>query len=67
MPISKYNTYFGGKEGSAEKAYSAMSKEYGKEKGKSVFYALINSKKKKKNKSGLADHMTSLRKQGHFK
>jgi hypothetical protein len=42
MPISKYNRYFGGKRGSAEKAYSSMIEQYGAEKGKRVFYATKN-------------------------
>lgn len=46
MPISKYNKFFGGKEDSAEKAKSAMSKEYGSKKGEQVFYALKEKRKK---------------------
>lgn len=46
MPISKYNKYFGGKEGSAAKAKSAMQQEYGEKKGESVFYATKNKNKK---------------------
>lgn len=46
MPISKYNKYFGGKRGSAQKALSSMKKQYGSEKGESVFYALKNKRKK---------------------
>lgn len=52
MPISAYNKYFGGEKGSAGKAYSAMIKQYGAKKGKSVFYAKIN-----KMKSHLIDMM----------
>ena len=43
MPIKKYNEYFGG---DAEKAYAALIKQYGEQKGKSVFYALIAKRKK---------------------
>lgn len=45
MPLSKYDPQFGGKEGSAAKAMAAMQKEYGEEKGKSIFYATKNKKK----------------------
>lgn len=46
MPISKYNRYFGGKRGSALKAWMAMLKEYGRKKGKQVFYAKVNKAKR---------------------
>jgi hypothetical protein len=45
MPLSKYNPFFGGKEGSATKAHDAMVKEYGPEKGERVFYATKNRNK----------------------
>lgn len=45
MPLSKYNSAFGGSKGSAEKAHAAMVKEYGAAKGESVFYATVNRKK----------------------
>jgi hypothetical protein len=47
VPLSKYNSSFGGKKGSAEKAHSAMVEQYGKEKGEQVFYATKNKRKKK--------------------
>ena len=47
MPIEKYNKAFGGKKGSAAKAKAAMKKEYGED-GESVFYATVNSRKKRK-------------------
>ena len=50
MPLSKYNKQFGGKEGSAEKAYNAMQKEYGPDKGKRIFYATKNVMAKKMSK-----------------
>ena len=46
MPIAKYDKYFGGKKGSAQKAKSAMEKQYGEDKGESVFYAKKNKNKK---------------------
>lgn len=45
-PMSEHDQYFGGSSGSAEKALSAMKKEYGEDKGESVFYALVNKRKK---------------------
>jgi hypothetical protein len=45
MPLSRYNSAFGGSKGSAEKAHAAMVKEYGAKKGESVFYATVNKKK----------------------
>ena len=47
MPISKYNRYFGGEKGSAQKAKNAMADEYGADKGERVFYATKNRNKKK--------------------
>ena len=47
MPMSKYDTHFGGK-GGAAKAHAAMVKEYGAEKADEVFYAKINKMKKRK-------------------
>jgi len=46
MPIASYDRLFGGK-GGASKALRAMVKEYGSKKGTSVFYALVNKRKKK--------------------
>lgn len=45
MPLSRYNSAFGGAKGSAEKAHAAMAKEYGDKKGEEVFYATVNKKK----------------------
>ncbi len=53
MPLAKYNSYFGGKPGSATEAHSAMQKEYGEKKGESVFYALKNKRKKRSGFAGL--------------
>jgi len=50
MPLSRYNPSFGGEEGSAAKAKSAMQSHYGVEKGKQVFYAKINKIKKLRGK-----------------
>jgi hypothetical protein len=52
MPLYKYNKEFGGKEGSAEKAHSAMVDEYGPKKGEEVFYATKNKRKKQFSHAG---------------
>jgi hypothetical protein len=49
------DTYFGGEAGSSRKAYDAMIKEYGHEKGEEVYYATRN-KKKGKHAHRLAEH-----------
>lgn len=48
MPLS---SYFGG---GGEKVMKNMKKEYGEDKGKSVFYATANSQKNKKKKKGIS-------------
>jgi pectate lyase len=48
MPVSKYNSAFGGKKGSASKALASMRKTYGGDKATSVFYATVNKRKKRK-------------------
>lgn len=45
MPISNYDRYFGG---DAAKAYRAMVKQYGAKKGRQVFYALVNKRRKRR-------------------
>jgi len=45
MPISKYDRIFGGK-GSAAKALASMKKQYGPEKGRRIFYATINKRRR---------------------
>lgn len=47
-PDAGDDSYFGGKPGSAKKAYDSMIKEYGKEKGEEVYYATRNKKKSTK-------------------
>lgn len=51
MPMSNYNGQFGGKGGAASEAHGNMVREYGKGKGDSVFYALINKRKKAQSQS----------------
>lgn len=47
MPIGKYDKYFGGEKGSAQKAKSSMESSYGPDKGEEVFYATKNARKRK--------------------
>jgi hypothetical protein len=47
MPVSKYNRYFSGKRGSAQETLSSMIAQYGEKKGRAVFYATVNKRKKK--------------------
>lgn len=46
MPLNKYDRYFGGSSGSAHRAAKALRQEYGQEKGKAVFYAIVNKRKR---------------------
>jgi len=46
MPLSKYNKFFGGAQGSAANTKGAMQEHYGAEKGKQVFYAKVHKIKK---------------------
>jgi hypothetical protein len=43
VPIAKYNRFFGG---DAAKALAALKKQYGTEKGRRVFYALVNKRRR---------------------
>lgn len=42
MPLRKYDSELG----NAAKTYRALIKRYGEEKGRRVFYALVNKRKK---------------------
>jgi hypothetical protein len=44
MPIAAYNRYFGG---DAAKALRELIARYGDKKGRSVFYALANKRKRR--------------------
>lgn len=46
MPLKVYDKYFGGKPGAASEAHAAMVKTYGTKKADSIFYALVNRKRK---------------------
>jgi hypothetical protein len=47
MPLENYDRYFGGK-GSAAKAARALEKEYGAEKGRGYFYAILRKRQRAK-------------------
>lgn len=51
MPVSRYNRYFGGGRGSAQKALDQMKKTYGPKKGEHVFYAIV-AKQERRGKQG---------------
>lgn len=44
MPLSKYNRYFGG---NAAGALRAMIAKYGAQRGRQIFYATVNQKRRK--------------------
>jgi hypothetical protein len=44
VPLSKYDRYFGG---NAAKALRAMIAKYGAQRGRQVFYATVNKKRRK--------------------
>jgi hypothetical protein len=48
MPLNRYDKYFGGKPGSADKAAKALQKEYGAEKGRGYFYAIVRKRQRAK-------------------
>jgi len=45
MPVANYDRYLGG---NAAKALRELVKQYGPEKGRRVFYALVNKRKKQR-------------------
>jgi hypothetical protein len=46
-PLNRYDKYFGGVRGSAEKAHASMVRTYGRKDGETVFYATIAKRKHK--------------------
>jgi hypothetical protein len=44
-PLSRYDSAYGGKPGSARKALASMRETYGKEKADRVFYAKVAQKR----------------------
>jgi hypothetical protein len=45
MPLSSYNRYYGG---DAAKALRAMIAKYGPQRGRQIFYATVNKKRKRR-------------------
>ena len=56
VPLSKYNKYFGGKKNAARKTFEAMIAEYGRKKGKRVFYATKNKRLKHYRPNKISDY-----------
>ena len=50
MPTHRYDRYFGGAPGAAEKALAKMRKTYGRTAGEQVFYGTV-AKRERKEKS----------------
>lgn len=46
MPLSNYDSAFGGKQGSAAKAKASMIKQYGLKRGTEIFYATLHKRRK---------------------
>jgi hypothetical protein len=46
MPIARYDPLYGGKRGAAAKALAAMMKTYGAKRGRQVFYATANKRRR---------------------
>jgi hypothetical protein len=51
MPISRYNRYFGGDRGAAQKALENMKRTYGAKKGEAVFYGTVAKRERKANRN----------------
>lgn len=47
MPLNRYDRYFGGTRGSAERTLAAMKKTYGPKKGETVFYASVAKRERR--------------------
>lgn len=52
MPLNRYDKYFGGESGAAEKALRAMRKTYGRKDGDRVFYARVAKLKRRATAGG---------------
>lgn len=53
MPLNRYDRFFGGERGSAEKALQSMKRTYGRKDGETVFYATVAKRKRKTKSPGL--------------
>lgn len=68
MPLSMYDECFGGKPGAAAKAWREMTRRYGKERGKAMFYAQVEKHKKEEGKKGIGDRVAdAAKKKGGMK
>jgi hypothetical protein len=47
MPLTRYDKFFGGDRGAAERALASMQRTYGRKDGEAVFYATIAKRKRK--------------------
>jgi hypothetical protein len=51
MPLGRYDKYFGGQRGAAEKALAAMKRSYGTKGGEHVFYGTIAKRQRKQQRT----------------
>ena len=61
MPLSRYSRYFNG---DAERAMRELQKQYGPEKGRSVFYALVEKRRKRQDSKGRANGLRQAMRDG---
>lgn len=47
MPLSRYDKYFGGQTGAAERALASMKRLYGAKAGEHVFYGTVAKRQRK--------------------
>jgi hypothetical protein len=47
-PLDRYDKYFGGKPGAADKALASMRRTYGRKDGEHVFYSMIAKAKRRR-------------------
>jgi hypothetical protein len=52
VPLGRYDKYFGGTRGAAEKALESMKRTYGAKDGEHVFYGTIAKRKRRPKTSG---------------
>jgi len=47
VPLNRYDRYFGGSRGDAQKALSSMKRTYGPKKGEQVFYGTVAKRERR--------------------
>lgn len=52
MPLTRYDKFFGGTRGAADKALANMKKTYGRKNGEHVFYSTIAKRERKARTGG---------------